>query len=519
MKKVPLSPLIIRADATNRTGTGHLMRSLSLAQAWSRRGGQVIFLSCCENDALLRRIRAEGFGLVRVEHPHPDPGDLSKVLSVVRDVSDRNAPLWLALDGYQFDTAYQKSIRKTGIRLLVIDDYNHLQAYHADILLNQNIDAGTLLYTSDPATICLFGPQYALLRNEFLERKEELKEKNPQLCKILVTMGGADPDNVTRMAVQALLRAGLTGIEIDIVIGPANSNDETIEHEIVRAANDGIAAASFCRIHKNANMSELMAAADLAVTAGGSTCWELCFFGIPSIVVVLAENQRGVAMGIDRAGAAVSVGWHEDVETDCLAETVRRLVNDPETRRAMSRIGREIVDGQGRKRILDMMDWVDTAAHREDIPIRTACDADAFQLWKLANEPEVRCNSFNSEPIPYDQHLGWFQDKLKSKISIIFVLNVSGVLLAQVRYDRKDDSAEVGYSVIPAFRGKNLGSKILGMTWEHACRTLGVQRVQGIVKKNNKASIHSFLKAGFTKTRCEIYSGFDCVFFEKQLWE
>jgi len=124
---VPLSPLIIRADANNRTGTGHLMRCLSLAQAWSRRGGQVTFLSCCENDALLRRIRAEGFGLVRVEQPHPDPGDLSIVLSVVRDVTDCNDPLWLILDGYQFDTAYQESIRKTGIRLLVIDDSNHLK--------------------------------------------------------------------------------------------------------------------------------------------------------------------------------------------------------------------------------------------------------------------------------------------------------------------------------------------------------------------------------------------------------
>lgn len=490
-----------------------------MAQAWSGRGGQVTFLSHCENDTLSRRIRAEGFGLVRVEHPHPDPGDLAGVLRVVRDVKDRNDPLWLILDGYQFDTAYQASIRKTEIRLLVIDDYNHLQAYHADILLNQNIKAETLLYTSDPTTICLFGPRYALLRNEFLEWKEEIKEKDPQPCKILVTMGGADPDNVTRKAVQALLRAGLTGIEIDIVIGPANSNDKTIEHEIVRAANAGITAASFCRIHKNANMRELMAAADLAVTAGGSTCWELCFFGIPAIVVVVAENQRGVAMGLDRAGAAVSVGWHEDVETACLAEAVRGLVNDSEKRRAMSRIGREIVDGQGRERILDMMNWVDTAAHREDIRIRKACDADAFQLWKLANETEVRRNSFNSEPIPYDQHLEWFKEKLESSSSVIYVLNVSEVLLAQVRYDRKDDAAEVSYSVIPAFRGKNIGSRILGMTWEIACRTLGVRRVQGIVKKTNKASIVSFLKVGFIETQCEKYSGFDCVFFEKTMCE
>jgi RimJ/RimL family protein N-acetyltransferase len=95
---------------------------------------------------------------------------------------------------------------------------------------------------------------------------------------------------------------------------------------------------------------------------------------------------------------------------------------------------------------------------------------------------------------------------------------VSGVLVAQVRYDRKDETAEIDYGVIPGYRGKRLGTRILEMTWENACSELGVRRIRGIVKEENKASIFSFLKAGFEKTRVDKYAGFDCVFFEKRLY-
>ena len=183
----------------------------------------------------------------------------------------------------------------------------------------------------------------------------------------------------------------------------------------------------------------------------------------------------------------------------------------------MSLASKTIVDGRGCERILCLMDWLETAGDKKDFPLRKVRVEDALQLWKLANNKEVRKNSFESGPIPYEQHVTWLKEKLASKASLIYVLDVSGVLVAQIRYDKKDGIAEIDYAVIPGFRGKGIGRKILQMTWKSASRKLGVKQVRGIVKANNKASIFSFFKAGFELVKDDNYLGHDCLMFEKNV--
>jgi spore coat polysaccharide biosynthesis predicted glycosyltransferase SpsG len=366
--------LFIRADADSRIGTGHLLRCLALAQSWKARGGEATFVSFCESAALRQRILSEGFRLVAVERTHPDPADLVQA----------------------------------GHRLLVIDDYNHLPHYHANILLNQNIGSETISYSYDSDTVGLFGPKYALLRSEFLTWKNRTPGQTQRGRKILVTLGGADPDNVTLKVVRALLQTGLDDLEVNIVAGPANPNVKMLESEIENARQLGKTVNFSIRLLRDANMPELMTGANLAVSAGGSTCWELCFFGVPILVIISAENQRASARGLHRTGAAVSLGWHEDVEVGELAEAIENLMNDPRKLESMSSQGMNIVDGQGSERILTLMEWFVKVADREDIPLRKATREDSYQLWRLANDIEVRRNSFNPEPIPYEQHLRWF---------------------------------------------------------------------------------------------------------------
>jgi len=514
---MPQNLLIIRADATTEFGIGHIMRCLALAQAWQKGGGDVIFLSCCESEVLRQRIQREGFGLISIDRPHPAPEDLKQTISFLQDSRSDSDNLWFVLDGYHFGPDYQRSVREAEHRLLVIDDYNHLPRYHANILLNQNIGSETISYRCDYDTIHLFGPKYTLLRSEFLAWKHRIQKQSKRDRKILVTLGGADQDNVTLKVVRALLQTGFEDLDVNIVVGPANPNVKMLEREIENAQQPGIMENLSMHLVRDANMPELMAGTNFAVSAGGSTCLELCFFGIPTLVIVSAENQGGLAQGLHRAGAAVSLGWHEDVEVGQLAAAIENLLSDPRRLESMCLQAKSIVDGLGSERILTLMEWFLTAADREEISLRKVSQEDTYQLWRLANDTEVRRNSFNPEPIPYEQHLAWFEEKLKSSNSIIYVLDVSGVLVAQVRYDRRDDVAEIDYAVIPGFRGKSLGTRILKMTWENACRELGVRRVRGIVKEENKASTLSFLKAGFEKTRCDNYSGFDCVFFEKRL--
>ena len=136
------------------------MRSLALAQAWQAAGGQVIFITACESEALRRRLIGEKLEVVALS----DPSDWQ----VVARALEAQPNAWVALDGYHFDTAYQQRFKDAGHRLLVIDDLAQLDLYVADLVLNQNLAAQGLTYAHQPATRLLLGTDYVLLRKEFL---------------------------------------------------------------------------------------------------------------------------------------------------------------------------------------------------------------------------------------------------------------------------------------------------------------------------------------------------------------
>lgn len=157
--------LVVCADARDASiriaGTDYIMRYLALAQAWQEHSADVTFLSHYDSEALHQCIIDEGFDFIPIKNSHPDPSDIIQTLNVLK----RHAPCstlyasspWLALDGYHFTPDYQKAIRERGYRLLVIDDMAHLNHYHADILLNQNIHASNLLYSCDRDTVKTLG--------------------------------------------------------------------------------------------------------------------------------------------------------------------------------------------------------------------------------------------------------------------------------------------------------------------------------------------------------------------------
>jgi len=251
--------LYVRADANSIIGTGHIMRCIALAQAWQDQRGEVTFISCCESGSLKERIQGEGFSLYPIDVVCPDPSDLRITLSILEsDITDQRK--WLVLDGYHFTPAYQKAIREAGIHLLVIDDMNHLPQYHADILLNQNIHSPELTYHCDEDTVLLMGTQYVLLRREFL-RYRNFKRQIPERARnILVTLGGADPDNVTLRVLEALKLLEDPDIEVKIVSGPANPHRD--------ALNEAMSSIHFkAELPINPKgMPELMAWADMAIS-------------------------------------------------------------------------------------------------------------------------------------------------------------------------------------------------------------------------------------------------------------
>ena len=346
MKTSSLPSLFIRADASPAIGTGHVMRCIALGQAWQDKGGRVVFISHCESKKLQERIIDEGFDFIYLENPHPHPSDLDKAietLSTMHDPPSTND--WLVVDGYHFDSMYQKKIKEAGYKLLWIDDYGHADHYYADIVLNQNISAEESFYNRrEPTTRLLLGTRYVLLRREFRQWQGWQREIHDTAKKILVTLGGGDPDNVTLKVVQALKLIDISGLEAKIAVGPTNPNLRTLQQEVSDNENLQI-------IINATNMPELMAWADLAVSAGGSTCWEMALLGLPNMIIFFADNQRPIAEKLHADNVALSLGWGHKLTIEDIAQSLEKLIRTAPLRKIFSINSKNLVDGAGAQRV------------------------------------------------------------------------------------------------------------------------------------------------------------------------
>lgn len=334
--------LVIRADAGTRMGTGHVMRCLALAQAWIDCGGEVTFITCRPSDGLLRRLRREKVGIEVLSGGCPDRADWESTRSLLKHRTDT----WIVLDGYHFDEAYQQMARQASSGLMVVDDTAHLGHYHADVLLNQNLYAAHLRYSCNSNTRQLLGTRYALLRREYTAWAHWEREIPDVARRVLVTLGGSDPQNHTLEVIHSLQQVTTTELEAIIVVGDNNLHWDVLEEAIGRGR------VPMRLVRAVENMPELMAWADLAVSAAGTTVWELMFMGLPCFLLAVAENQRLIAESSAAEGTAVHVDCGVERWDALLAAGVSRLAKDSERRHLLSIRGREMVDALGAERVV-----------------------------------------------------------------------------------------------------------------------------------------------------------------------
>lgn len=338
--------LLIRADAGTTIGTGHVMRCLALAQAWRRSGGEATFVMATQSPVLDQRLRDSGMNVSHINAALGSQDDVQQTLSLAKGVGAD----WLVVDGYQFGATYQQAIKEAGYSLLFIDDYGHADHYYADLVLNQNICAEDSLYTNrEPYTKLLLGTRYVLLREEFLAWKDWQRDAPEVACKILVTLGGGDPDNATLKVINAINKLEMQDLEIKVVIGPANPHIVSLREAI------DLSPLTFHLLCSAENMSELMAWADVAIVAGGSTCWELCFMEVPFVMMVLAENQEGAAVFLGNRKIAWNLGDYHDIGLHTIAESINEIASNQSRRNQMIKAGKSLVDGDGAQRIINQI--------------------------------------------------------------------------------------------------------------------------------------------------------------------
>lgn len=344
----PVKHLVVRADATFRIGSGHVMRCLALMQRWRAHGGQTTLLGSIESPVLRERVQQEIGIVAPIDGLAGTDADLEQTTAIVRQLSDRTgrSPA-LVLDGYSFGAAYQRALQSEVDCMLIIDDIAHQSEYCASVLLNQNIDAEKLIYNCNRTTRLLLGTRFVLLRDEFLRHRQPVRRVPKQAVRILVTLGGADSGAAaTELALAGLQRSGVPFDEVTVLCA-ASAVQKARLAGAVRAFDLPIRLLNDAR-----SVPEVMAASDLAISAAGSTCWEMAFMGLPAILLTLFDNQAGIARGLHEHGAAMSLGWSADVNVTRLADAIRHLVVDREKRQAMSDVGHRLVDDGGAERVL-----------------------------------------------------------------------------------------------------------------------------------------------------------------------
>lgn len=374
MSQVSAMIVAFRADASLNIGTGHVMRCLTLADALREQGVTCHFICREHTGHLIAHIKQRGFtvkvlpacdgnDLVAEGDKSSQPAHAAWLGSDWKTDAfqagvylDQVKPNWLVLDHYALDYRWEEELQGNYNynKLLVIDDLAD-RSHNCDLLLDQNLGRKASDYDGLVPKECvvLAGPQYALLRPEFATLREySLKRREtPVLKQILITMGGVDLPNATSQVLEALKNSPLPKeCRIVVVMG---SHAPWLSQVRDVAAN--MPWPTEVRVDIN-DMAQVMADSDLAIGAAGSTSWERCCLGLPTLMVVLAMNQQAIADALVEIGAAISPGRITDKEfSQKSCEMVARFITRPEFLEAMSKKAADMTDGRGTEELTRYM--------------------------------------------------------------------------------------------------------------------------------------------------------------------
>lgn len=319
------------------------MRCLALAQAWIDAGGHVSFLVRETLIDVVRRLEEENISVHRIDRD--DPQAIAKAAETLH--AD-----WVVLDGYHFTIVHQMAMRQTGIPLLVVDDHGRCGEYAAEIVLDQNITALANVYqrrSSD--TRMLLGTEYVLLRREF--RMQSRTRAIAEVARrVLVTFGRGDTAEMAVLTLRAIAQMRIPAVSVKMTVAPPYVDDSRL-----RAAIDG------CdfpveRIATTTRMPELMAWADVAVSATGSTSWELLFMGVPFVGLPLSDDQRPIAQRLHEMRLITLVECKSGRCADEIRASLTALMTDRARRADVMQRGRDFIDGRGPERVMSAMQQI-----------------------------------------------------------------------------------------------------------------------------------------------------------------
>ena len=339
------------------------MRCLTLANELTRQGHECWFVCREHLGHLGDLIVSQGHGLtlfpVRKNHLPPEQDTASDDYALwlgvpwqedARQTLDVISPLkpdWLVVDHYALDAQWECTLARVVSDIMVIDDLAN-RPHACALLLDQNLGRVASDYDGLLPAECqrLMGPGFALLRPEFAVLRERSLErrKDPELKRILISLGGVDRTNVTGQVLDALSTSSLTpSTELDIIMGAAAPFLDEVRQQAEQLPFKATVSVNV------KDMASRMCLADLSIGAAGSTSWERCCMGLPSITVMLAENQRSIAEALSKYKACLLIDTSR--VTEDLSGLIEMYASDAEVRLLLTQNAAQVCDGGGAERI------------------------------------------------------------------------------------------------------------------------------------------------------------------------
>ena len=487
-----------RCDVSIAIGTGHVARCMSLAAAVRNAEGHAVFVMRDLPGNMLARVADLGFEVRTLPAPAANFVPTAKLahaawagVSGAQDAAETAQVLagstwdWLVVDHYAFDFEWETAARPDAARLMVIDDLAD-RAHDCDLLLDQNLGRHTLDYDAHlPAvTRRLIGPAYALLRPEFASLRESaLAARGGPLRHVLIAMGGVDAPDVTNVLLQALPDT----LQVTVVMGSAAPALDRVR---------ALAQARGARLLIDTpDLAQEMASVDLAIGGVGVSAWERCVLGLPSLMVVMADNQEPAAAALASAGAARLIGRAGDVDLPARLRVEIAALSDGGALEAMAARAAALCDGRGVPRVL-------RALGVPPLRLRIATMQDAGLVWHwrvgLAGTTAFRTSGTPS----LGAHMDWFSRALTLASCRLYMAETTvAETITPVGHLRLDDAGTPGVASVSilldtAARTQGVGAALLAAA-EAEARRLDLTALMAEVHEGNITSRALFGTAGY----------------------
>ncbi|MFK7751056.1 MAG: UDP-2,4-diacetamido-2,4,6-trideoxy-beta-L-altropyranose hydrolase [Sedimentitalea sp.] len=478
--------VLVRADGNARIGLGHVMRTMSVACELQRTGARITYL--CRPLPLWAEtlLQARGFDLLTLALD--DAASQTEDADATVQALERIGADMVLLDHYDLTADWTKRVKARSALFMAVFDDLASDARDVDVL----IDASPGRVASDyidlvpPSAVCLTGPDYAALRPEFALARGQNRSGKQAMCRIAISMGGVDPTNVTLACLEAL--DARPDVDLTVILSSAAPHIRAVRERIAKMR------APTRLLLDRTDMARILQSTDLVVGAGGTSALERCVLGVPSVIVVLAENQAFNAANLAKAKAALVLS---DLSASALVQTLEPLIEDADLRADMGQSAAALCDGLGAPRVAGAI-----LAARHGAALRPVTMDDMALIYDWQCEPQTRRFARNPTVPKLAEHEAWFANRMsRAKRDPFYIILSAGKASGFVRLDpaSEGDTCEVSIVIAQHAQGRGLGRVALGLLrLAHPKR-----KIAAAVHPQNAASQRVFERAGYQRTAPE----------------